>query len=233
MLDISDLTVLYDEARAVSDVRLRISRGELIALIGGNGAGKSTTLKAISRLLPYRGTIRFEDKDLATISPHEVVESGLIHVPEGRRLFPSMTVLNNLLVGGYSRRARELRQKALGEVFDLLPRLSERKNQLARTLSGGEQQMLAIGRGLMARPTLLMLDEPSLGLAPIAVDQVFTMIEELKRRGTTLLLVEQNVTKSLELADRAYVMENSQIVLEGPPQTLMKDPHVKEAYLGL
>ncbi len=233
MLEVENLSVNYDEARAVTDSNLRVRKGELIALIGANGAGKSTTLKAISRLLSYSGDIRFLEKSLKALSPHEVVEMGLIHIPEGRRLFPSMTVLNNLLVGGYSKRARGVRGETLKEIFSLLPTLYERRAQLARTLSGGEQQMLAIGRGLMANPILLMLDEPSLGLAPIMVNQIFDMVQELKKRGTTLLLVEQNVTKSLELADRVYVMENSRIVLEGLPQTLMTNPHVKEAYLGL
>ena len=233
MLEVENLSVNYDEARAVTDSNLLVRKGELIALIGANGAGKSTTLKAISRLLSYTGDIRFLEKSLNALSPHEVVEVGLIHIPEGRRLFPSMTVLNNLLVGGYSKRARGGREETLKEIFSLLPTLYERREQLARTLSGGEQQMLAIARGLMANPILLMLDEPSLGLAPIMVNQIFDMVQELKKRGTTLLLVEQNVTKSLELADRVYVMENSRIVLEGLPQTLMTNPHVKEAYLGL
>jgi branched-chain amino acid transport system ATP-binding protein len=233
LLEVENLSVNYDEARAVTDCNLLVRKGELIALIGANGAGKSTTLKAISRLLSFTGDIRFLERSLKALSPHEVVEVGLIHIPEGRRLFPSMTVLNNLLVGGYSKRARGVRNETLKEIFSLLPTLYERREQLARTLSGGEQQMLAIARGLMANPILLMLDEPSLGLAPIMVNQIFDMVQELKKRGTTLLLVEQNVTKSLELADRVYVMENSRIVLEGLPQTLITNPHVKEAYLGL
>jgi len=233
LLEITNLSVHYDEACAVSDSSFRVQQGELIALIGANGAGKSTTLKAISRLLSYSGNISFLGKDLKNLPPHQIVEMGLIQVPEGRRLFPSLTVLNNILLGAFSKNARKLQEKNLEEVFSLFPVLSTRKDQLARTLSGGEQQMLAIARGLMACPSLLMLDEPSLGLSPILVNQIFDILQSLNKSGTTILLVEQNVTKSLELANRAYVMENSRIVLEGMPQELKTNTHVIEAYLGI
>ena len=211
-----------------------MDKGEVVSIIGGNGAGKSTLLKTISGLMqPSAGQIYFEGAEIQARQPEEIVECGIVQVPEGRRLFSLMTVKDNLIVGGYNRRASQTIPQTLKNVYDLLPRLGERENQLAMTLSGGEQQMVAIGRGLMARPHLLMLDEPSLGLAPILIKNIFETVRKIADQGTTVLLVEQDVKHSLSLSDRGYVLEHGRAVMEGPAGELMNDPHVKEAYLGL
>jgi len=215
----------------VREVSLEVRAGEVVALIGGNGAGKTTTLRAISGLLPLRrGRIEFEGERIDGRASAQVVARGIAHVPEGRQLFPSMSVRENLELGARDRAARPA---TLETVFALFPRLRERERQVAGTLSGGEQQMCAIGRGLMARPRLLLLDEPSLGLAPVMVRLIFETLKAINETGTTILLVEQNVARALALSHRAYVIENGRIVLDGPREALQQSPHVKQAYLGL
>ena len=223
----------YGDLIAISGVSLEVRRGEAVALIGGNGAGKTTTLKTISGLLPVRaGRIELEGERLDGLGSAQIVARGIAHVPEGRQLFPTMTVRDNLELGGRAAdRAR--RADALGFVFALFPRLRERERQLAGTLSGGEQQMCAIGRGLMARPRLLLLDEPSLGLAPVMVKLIFETLQRVNDAGTTIMLVEQNVPRALQLSHRGYVLENGRLVLEGTRASLLASPHVKRAYLGL
>jgi branched-chain amino acid transport system ATP-binding protein len=234
LLRIEDLEAGYGDVTAVSAVSLEIRRGEAVALIGSNGAGKTTTLRAISGLLPVRsGTIELEGRRLGGLSPAQIVALGIAHVPEGRQLFPSMTVRENLDLGARSAEARARRTETLEWVFGLFPRLADRQRQLAGTLSGGEQQMCAIGRGLMARPKLLMLDEPSLGLAPVMVKAIFENLERINREGTTILVVEQNVLRSLQLSHRGYVLENGRIVLDGPREDLLASRYIKQAYLGL
>jgi len=220
--------------QALHDVSLQVERGEIVALVGANGAGKTTTLKTISGLLrPAAGRIEFDGTRLDVVPAHDVAKLGIAHVPEGRRLFPLLTVEENLDLGSMAPAARAQRSETKEWVFKLLARLAERRHQLAETLSGGEQQMCAIARGLMARPKLLLLDEPSLGLAPILVNELFATIAAINREGVTILLVEQNVRRSLALAGRAYVLENGRIVLSGPAADLKTNPHVKKAYLGL
>ncbi len=223
----------YGDLIAISGVSLEVRRGEAVALIGGNGAGKTTTLKTISGLLPVRaGRIELEGERLDGLGSAQIVARGIAHVPEGRQLFPTMTVRDNLELGGRAAdRAR--RADALELVFALFPRLRERERQLAGTLSGGEQQMCAIGRGLMARPRLLLLDEPSLGLAPVMVKLIFETLQRVNDAGTTIMLVEQNVPRALQLSHRGYVLENGRLVLEGTRASLLASPHVKQAYLGL
>jgi branched-chain amino acid transport system ATP-binding protein len=234
LLSVDAIEVAYGDLVAVADVTLEVRPGEAVALIGANGAGKTTTLRAISGLLPLRrGAIAFEGEPLGGLGPAQVVARGIAHVPEGRQLFPSMTVLENLELGGQAVAARAERRATLEWVFELFPRLRERQRQVAGTLSGGEQQMCAIGRGLMARPRLLMLDEPSLGLAPVMVRAIFENLERINREGLTVLLVEQNVLRSLELCHRAYVLENGRVALAGTGRDLLASPHVKHAYLGL
>jgi branched-chain amino acid transport system ATP-binding protein len=234
LLRIEGLEAGYGDVTAVSAVSLEVRRGEAIALIGSNGAGKTTTLRAVSGLLPARsGTIELEGRPLAGLSPAEIVALGIAHVPEGRQLFPSMTVRENLDLGARSAEARDRKTETLEWVFGLFPRLADRQRQLAGTLSGGEQQMCAIGRGLMARPKLLMLDEPSLGLAPVMVKAIFENLERINREGTTILLVEQNVLRSLQLSHRGYVLENGRIVLDGARDFLLASRYIKQAYLGL
>jgi branched-chain amino acid transport system ATP-binding protein len=234
LLEINGLDTFYGDVQVVYDLSLKVEKGEVVSIIGGNGAGKSTLLKTISGLLAAsKGQIRFEDQAIENAPPEEIVARGIIHVPEGRRLFPLMTVKDNLLVGAYNKRARPLLQQTLKEVYTLLPRLAERENQLAMTLSGGEQQMVAIGRGLMSRPHLLMLDEPSLGLAPILIKDIFETVRKIANQGTTVLMVEQDVRHSLSLSDRGYVLEHGRVVLEGKAAELVNDPHIKEAYLGM
>jgi branched-chain amino acid transport system ATP-binding protein len=224
----------YGDLTAVRDVSLEVRRGEVVALIGSNGAGKTTTLRAVSGLLPVRrGRIEFDGQALNGLGPAAIVARGIAHVPEGRQLFPSMTVLENLELGCRSAEARARRAETIEWVFALFPRLGERRRQLAGTLSGGEQQMCAIGRGLMARPKLLMLDEPSLGLAPVMVRLIFQTLARINREGTTILLVEQNVRRSLELGHRGYVLENGHITLHGSCRELLASPYIKQAYLGL
>lgn len=212
---------------------MTVPQGEIVALIGANGAGKTTTLKTISGLLrPSKGTITFADKRIQTLPTHKIVEAGLIQVPEGRHLFPEMSVLENLELGSF-RRGKKKRAETLAQVLAMFPRLEERRNQLAGTLSGGEQQMLAIGRSLMTLPKLLMLDEPSLGLAPLIVQDIFRIVGEIRETGTTVLIVEQNAVQTLSIADHAYVMENGEIVLQGTGEELLEDPQIRSAYLGL
>ena len=234
MLEVKNIDVSYGLVRVLWDVSLRVEEGEIIATVGSNGAGKSTTLKTISGLLrPSSGSIEFKGERLDQIRPHAIVEKQIAHVPEGRRLFPFSTVLANLEIGAYTKRARERIGESLEFVFELFPVLKERQRQLAGTLSGGEQQMLAIARALMSRPRLLMLDEPSLGLAPIIVNKVLEVLKELNDRGVTILLVEQNISSALNLCHRGYVLENGRIVLEGSGEELLNNPHVKVAYLGV
>ncbi|KRT73031.1 MAG: Fe(3+)-transporting ATPase, branched-chain amino acid transport system ATP-binding protein [Candidatus Rokubacteria bacterium CSP1-6] len=231
LLRVDGIEVAYGQVPAVRGASLEVRPGEIVALIGSNGAGKTTTLRAISGLLPIRrGLIEFEGDRLDGLSSSKVVGRGIAHVPEGRQLFPTMTVLENLELGAGA--AKALKAESLEWVFELFPRLRERRRQLAGTLSGGEQQMVAIGRGLMARPKLLMLDEPSLGLAPVVVRAIFDNLVEINRRGMAILLVEQNVLRALQLSHRGYVLENGQIVLDGPRDTLLADGHIKQAYLG-
>ena len=234
MLRVSGLQAFYGDMQALHGVTLEVREGEIVSVIGSNGAGKTTTLMTISGVLhPRRGAIEFDARRIDGLKPAEIVEAGLVHVPEGRQLFPSMTVEENLTLGACTRRAKASRPETLDRVFRLFPRLRERLHQAAGTLSGGEQQMVAIGRGLMARPRLLMLDEPSLGLSPMLVTAIFDIIQEINRGGATILLVEQNVFRALKLSHRGYILENGQIVAEGPSQQLLRDPQVRTAYLGL
>jgi len=232
LLRLDGLEAGYGDLTAISGVSLEVLPGEAVTLIGSNGAGKTTTLRAISGLLPLRaGRIEFEGARLDGLGSSQIVARGIAHVPEGRQLFPTMTVRDNLELGGRAVDRRR-RDEALETVFTLFPRLRERERQLAGTLSGGEQQMCAIGRGLMARPRLLLLDEPSLGLAPLTVKLIFEPLERINRGGTTIVLVEQNVPRALQLSHRGYVLENGRIVLEGTRDSLLASPHVKHAYLG-
>lgn len=234
MLTVENLEFAYGDAIVLRGISLAVEKGEIVTLVGANGAGKSTTLRNISRLVrPGSGVIRFEGRDLRKLQSHEVVEMGVIHVPEGRHIFPEMTVVENLRMGSYASRARADREKNLERVLTLFPRLKERERQMGGTLSGGEQQMLAIGRGMMTSPTLLLLDEPSLGLSPLFVRTIFETIVEINRQGVTVLLVEQNVFQSLRIAHRGYVLETGSVVLSGAGEELLRDPHVKKAFLGL
>jgi branched-chain amino acid transport system ATP-binding protein len=234
LLRVDGIEVGYGDLTAVRDVSLEVREGEAVALIGANGAGKTTTLRAVSGLLPLRrGRIEFEGQRLDGLGPAEIVARGIAHVPEGRQLFPTMTVRENLELGARTRAARAARVETLERVFELFPRLRERGGQLAGTLSGGEQQMCAIGRGLMSRPRLLMLDEPSLGLAPVLVKAIFEDLGRINGQGLTVLLVEQNVLRSLHLAHRGYVLENGRMTLSGPRDDLLASGHIKQAYLGL
>jgi branched-chain amino acid transport system ATP-binding protein len=231
---VDGIEVGYGDLTAVGDVSLEVREGEAVALIGANGAGKTTTLRAVSGLLPLRrGRIEFEGQRLDGLTSAQIVARGIAHVPEGRQLFPTMTVLENLELGARTRAARARRAESLGGVFDLFPRLRERREQLAGTLSGGEQQMCAIGRGLMACPRLLMLDEPSLGLAPVMVKAIFDDLGRINAQGLTILLVEQNVLRSLQLAHRGYVLENGRVSRSGAGPELLASGHIKQAYLGL
>ena len=234
MLRVEKLEVFYGKVQALWGVSFEVRDGEIVALVGANGAGKTTTIKTISGLLrPAAGSILLNDQRLDQSTPAAMVELGVIHVPEGRKLFPQMTVRDNLLLGGYAPGARMQRPQRLNDVFDIFPMLRDRQGQLAGTLSGGEQQMVAIGRGLMAGPKILMLDEPSLGLAPIMVEEMFRVIREINQRGVTVLLVEQNTENALELAHRGYVLESGRVVLEGSGRDLLANARVREAYLGL
>jgi branched-chain amino acid transport system ATP-binding protein len=231
---VQHLAVFYGDVQALWDVSLQVNEGEIVTLLGANGSGKTTTLHTISGLLrPRQGSITFQSQALHRESPQSIVEAGLIHIAEGRELFPHMTVLENLELGAFPRRARRLRRQSLAYVMDLFPRLRERQQQVAGTLSGGEQQMLAIGRGLMARPCLLMLDEPSLGLAPLMVAELFACIRRIHAEQVTILLVEQNVHQALDIADRAYVLENGRTVRTGTAAELLADDAIQAAYLGL
>jgi branched-chain amino acid transport system ATP-binding protein len=233
-LELKNIDVFYGDVQVVFDLSLKVEEGEVVSIIGSNGAGKSTLLKTISGLMaPARGEIFFKGIPTHDQPPEKIVERGIVQVPEGRRLFTLMTVKDNLIVGAYNSRADRQREKTLQEVLGLLPRLKERESQLAMTLSGGEQQMVAIGRGLMARPKLLMLDEPSLGLAPILIRNIFETVRKIADQGTTVLLVEQDVKNSLGLSDRGYVLEHGRIAMEGTAKELLQDPHIKTAYLGI
>jgi branched-chain amino acid transport system ATP-binding protein len=233
MLKVDGLNVYYGAIHAVKGVSLEVPEGAIVTLIGANGAGKSTTLQTLSGLLrPRTGTITFLGEDITALPAHKRVERGLAQVPEGRRLFLTMTVAENLEMGAYTAEGAQPVAEGLERVFALFPRLKERRRQIAGTLSGGEQQMLSMGRGLMSRPKLLMLDEPSMGLAPILVEQIFDTIVEMNRSGTTILLVEQNAQMALSVAERAYVLETGQIVMEGPARDLADNDEVRKAYLG-
>jgi branched-chain amino acid transport system ATP-binding protein len=233
-LEVKNIDVFYGDVQVIFDLSLEIVEGEVVSIIGGNGAGKSTLLKTISALIhPATGEILFEDAEIQTAPPDKIVEHGIIQVPEGRRLFTLMSVKDNLIIGAYNSRAEKNVDTTMEDVYSLLPKLRERESQLAMTLSGGEQQMVAIGRGLMARPKLLMLDEPSLGLAPILIKDIFQTVRKIADKGTTVLLVEQDVKHSLSLSDRGYVLEHGRIAMEGPADELLNDPHIKTAYLGL
>ncbi len=235
MLEVDSIEVFYGEFQALFGVSLSVDKGELVALLGANGAGKTTTLRTISGILrPRRGRIIWRGKDITDTPAYKRVEMGISHVPEGRGIFPKLTVYENLRVAAYTKRAKERFSESLEMVYSLFPRLRERRNQLAGTLSGGEQQMLAIGRALVQRPELLMMDEPSLGLAPKLAREVIFLAKRLRDEyGITVLLVEQNVRLSLKVADRAYILETGRIVMEGTPEELEKNPKVREAYLGI
>jgi len=234
MLEVSNLCVSYGTVQVLWDIEFHVGEGEIVALVGANAAGKTTILKSVAGLLrPGKGSITFRGTELPALPPYRIVETGLCLIPEGRRLFPDMTVKDNLELGAYASKLWGARRETLDEIYELFPVLRERSTQLARTLSGGEQQMVAVGRGLMSRPRLCMFDEPCLGLSPLNVCELFRIIGELRAKGTTVLVVEQNVHQTLAVADRAYVLENGRIVLEGTGSELLGDAHVRQAYLGL
>lgn len=234
MLSIEGIDAGYGATTILNGVSLNVAAGEVVTIVGANGAGKTTTLRTIAGLVkPTAGRLAFEGEDITRLAPHEVVDRGITLIPEGRQLFPDMSVRENLLMGAYRRGARAGQQARLDEVMDLFPRLRERLDQQSSSLSGGEQQMVAIARGMMARPKLLMFDEPSLGLAPIIVSQVFEVIAAIVAAGATVLIVEQNVFTTLKAADRGYVLENGTIVLSGRAEALLTDDHVRKAYLGI
>jgi branched-chain amino acid transport system ATP-binding protein len=235
MLEVRSIDVYYGDMQAVSGLSLEVDEGEVVALVGANGAGKTTTLRTISGLLRAKsGEIYFQGQPIHKINPHVIVGLGISHVPEGRQLFPMMTVEENLLLGGHIGRVRAQRQEILEhEIYSLFPKLKERRSQLAGTLSGGEQQMVAIARGIVSRPKILILDEPSLGLAPVIVKEMFAAIRKIREQGVTVMIVEQNVTQTLALADRAYVIENGSVVMSGKSRDLLGDEHMKMAYLGM
>ncbi|MHB1651265.1 MAG: ABC transporter ATP-binding protein [Desulfitobacteriaceae bacterium] len=234
LLEIKDLDAYYGEVQVLKDISLEVTEGELVTIIGANAAGKSTLLKAISGVIPaVKGKVKFNDLDVTLVPPHKRVEMGIVHVPEGRRLFPEMSVMENLELGCYSKAARPYKDETLQWVFQILPLLKERKDQLAGSLSGGQQQLCAIGRGLMSRPKLLMLDEPTLGLAPLMVKAIFEIVHGIRKHGTSVLLVEQNAMRALDIADRGYVLENGCVILEGRSNELLGNEQVKKAYLGL
>ena len=233
-MEVKKVNLVYGQMQVLKEVSLRVQDREIVSLIGANSAGKSSMLNAISGLVPLAGgEIVFEGNPIQSLPSHEIIELGIIQVPEGRRIFPLMSVRENLLMGCYSRRARPKSGETLQRVLELFPRLAERRDQLGESMSGGEQQMLAIGRGLMAGPKILMLDEPSLGLAPIVVEIIFKVLQEVNRQGVTILLVEQNVKESLDISSRGYVLENGRVVLEGVGKDLLENSHLKKAYLGL
>lgn len=233
MLTVKDLNVSYGAIHAIHDVSLEVRDGEIVSLIGANGAGKTTILHTITGLKKASsGTIEYNGNDLTKTLPSNIVTLGMAHVPEGRHIFPTMTVLENLEMGAYIRSDKDGIQESIREVFDRFPRLRERKKQLAGTLSGGEQQMLAVGRALMSRPSILLMDEPSMGLSPLLVKEIFNIIKEVHAQGITVLLVEQNAKMALSIADRAYVLETGNITISGDAKELLNDPRVKKAYLG-
>lgn len=233
MLEIKDLGVYYGVIQALKGISFEVNEGEVIALIGANGAGKTTTLHTVSGLIaPKSGSVIFEGQDITKTPAHKIVSMGMAHVPEGRRVFASLSVLQNLRLGAYTRNDKEEIEESLRKVYKRFPRLEERKNQPAGTLSGGEQQMLAMGRALMSNPRIILMDEPSMGLSPILVNEIFDIIKEVSAGGTTVLLVEQNAKKALSIADRGYVLETGRIVLEGKAQELLNNKSVQSAYLG-
>lgn len=233
MLEVKDLKVNYGMIQAIKGVSFHVDEGEVVALIGANGAGKTTILHTVSGLLsPKEGSVTFEGNDIVKIPGHKIVSMGMSHVPEGRRVFSQLTVLQNLKMGAYTRKDKNEIAQTLKTVFEHFPRLEERQNQIAGTLSGGEQQMLAMGRALMAHPKIILMDEPSMGLSPIFVNEIFEIIKQVSKAGTTVLLVEQNAKKALSIADRAYVLETGNIVLEGKASDLLNDDSIKKAYLG-
>ena len=233
MLEVKDLEVYYGMIQAIKGISFHVDQGEVIALIGANGAGKTTTLHTVTGLLSAkRGSILFEGKDITKVPAHKIVAMGMAHVPEGRRVFAQLSVLQNLKMGAYTRKDKEEIENTLKMVYERFPRLEERQNQMAGTLSGGEQQMLAMGRALMSHPKIILMDEPSMGLSPIFVNEIFDIIKEVSKSGTTVLLVEQNAKKALAIADRAYVLETGKIALEGKADVLLNDDSIKKAYLG-
>ncbi|MCH5269875.1 MAG: ABC transporter ATP-binding protein [Lachnospiraceae bacterium] len=233
MLKVKDLQVYYGVIQAIKGVSFEVNQGEVIALIGANGAGKTTILHTITGLLtPKSGSVSFEGKEITKIPGHKIVSMGMAHVPEGRRVFANLTVLQNLKLGAYTRKDKKEIEETLQMIYRRFPRLEERKNQVAGTLSGGEQQMLAMGRALMSHPKIILMDEPSMGLSPIFVNEIFNIIKEVSESGTTVLLVEQNAKKALSIADRAYVLETGNIALEGKASDLLNNDSVKKAYLG-
>ena len=234
MLDVSNLDIFYGRIQALWGVSLNIDAAEIVALVGANGAGKTTLLNTISGLLqPTSGSIEFLGKRIDGLQSHAIVELGMSHIPEGRKLFPDMSVRENLEMGAYSKRVWKQKQETLNEIFQLFPILKTRQGQLARTLSGGEQQMVAIGRGLMSRPKLCIIDEPSSGLAPLVVDEIFSIIPRLRDEGIAIFLIEQNVQQTLEIAERAYVLENGRVILAGESAKLLQEERIRKAYLGL
>lgn len=233
MLSVNNLQVHYGMIQAIKDVSFEVNEGEVIALIGANGAGKTTILHTVSGLLPpTKGSVIFEGQDITKVPAHKIVSLGMAHVPEGRRVFAQLTVLENLKLGAYTRKDKNEMEETLQMIYKRFPRLEERKNQIAGTLSGGEQQMLAMGRALMSHPKIILMDEPSMGLSPIFVEEVFKIIRDISAEGVTVLLVEQNAKKALNIADRAYVLETGNIILQGDAKKLMNDESVKKAYLG-
>lgn len=233
MLEVKDLEVYYGMIQAIKGISFEVNQGEIIALIGANGAGKTTTLQTITGMIPSKkGSITFNGVDITKVPGHKIVPMGMAHVPEGRRVFAQLSVLDNLKLGAYTRSDQKEIQESLQMVYRHFPRLEERKNQMAGTLSGGEQQMLAMGRALMSKPSIVLMDEPSMGLSPIFVTEIFNIIQEISKEGTTVLLVEQNAKKALSIADRGYVLETGKIVLSGDAKDLMNDESIKKAYLG-
>ena len=233
MLELRNIDVYYGNIQALKNINLKVNRGEIVTLVGANGAGKSTTLKTISGMLkPKKGEIIFKGEKINNLNASDIVKLGISHVPEGRRIFANMTVMENLEMGAFIRKDSKNIEEDYEKIFSLFPRLKERRKQMAGTLSGGEQQMLAIGRALMSKPKLLLLDEPSMGLAPLIVKEIFSIIEDINALGTTVLLVEQNANMALNIANRAYIIKNGSIELEGDPKELLKDESVKKAYLG-
>ena len=233
MLEVKDLHVYYGMIQAIKGVSFHVDQGEVIALIGANGAGKTTILHTVTGLLsPKKGSVVFEGQEVTKIPAHKIVSLGMAHVPEGRRVFAELSVYENLKMGAYTRKDKSEIEENLQKIYERFPRLKERKNQMAGTLSGGEQQMLAMGRALMSQPKIILMDEPSMGLSPILVNEIFDIIQEVSKSGTTVLLVEQNAKKALSIADRAYVLETGRIALEGRAEDLLRDDSIKKAYLG-
>ncbi len=233
MLEVKDLEVYYGVIQAIKGVSFHVEKGEVIALIGANGAGKTTILHTVTGLIsPKKGSVIFEGKDITKVPAHKIVSMGMAHVPEGRRVFAELSVYENLKMGAYTRTDKAEIEESLKNVYKRFPRLEERKNQMAGTLSGGEQQMLAMGRALMSKPGIILMDEPSMGLSPILVNEIFDIIRSVSESGTTVLLVEQNAKKALSIADRAYVLETGNITLEGNAKDLLEDDSIKKAYLG-